>query len=267
MKKLARRPAIEISLTRFNSDAELLTNALAEIEGRQQDAHAEAAPTAEQSKAPPARAHVAAAASSQAASTGATPASAPLKPASRRSLPYLALAALIIVAAIAWLAGGQQFDTVLEKLTGEHVSIPDQRRGSDIAESEAPMPEVDQSPRGAAPRAEDNSIVAPPASPSGQDADAAEKIDLGDRYYYEIGVETDYDKALNPYRQAAEQALTKANTISAGCTTTDAAHSKTISKPLPGTRRLRTPDTRPPKTTSECSMRRARPSRGIIQRP
>ncbi len=49
MKKLARRQAIEISLTRFDSDAELLTNALAEIEGQQQNAHAEAAPTAEQS--------------------------------------------------------------------------------------------------------------------------------------------------------------------------------------------------------------------------
>jgi TPR repeat protein len=205
MKKLARRQAIEISLTRFDSDAELLTNALAEIEGRQEDAHAEAAPTAEQSKAPPAPAHVAAAASSQAASSGATLGSAPLKPASRRSLPYFALGALVIVAAIAWLAGGQRFDTVLEKLTGEHVSIPDQRRGSDISKSVAPMPEVDQSPRGAAPRTEDKSIAAPPASQSGEDADAAARIDLGDRYYYGIGVERDYDKAFNLYRQAAEQ--------------------------------------------------------------
>ncbi len=67
------------------------------------------------------------------------------------------------------------------------------------------MPEVDQSPRPAAPREEDKSIAAPPASASGRDADAAEKIDLGDRYYYGIGVERDYDKAFSLYRQAAEQ--------------------------------------------------------------
>lgn len=113
LKKLARRQAIEISLTRFDSDAERLTDALAEIEGQREDARAEAPSTTSQSKAPPARARGVIAlpeAAGAGASLGlAPPASTPPMPPSRRVLPYLvALAAAVGVAGAVWLAAGHR---------------------------------------------------------------------------------------------------------------------------------------------------------------
>jgi TIR domain len=112
LKKLARRQAIEISHTRFDSDAERLTDALAEIEGQRQDARPEAPSTTGQSEAPPARARAvvaAPAAVGAVASSGlAPPASAPPKPASRRFLPYLAVAVLIGAAGAVWLVAGHR---------------------------------------------------------------------------------------------------------------------------------------------------------------
>jgi hypothetical protein len=120
LKKLARRQGIEISHSRFDSDAERLTDALAEIEEQQQGAHAEAAPAAAQSRA---RAIVGAPASSEATRAaaplgGSPPASAPPKPTSRRFLPYLlALAVLAGVAATVWLAPRQSNRSGNEWLT------------------------------------------------------------------------------------------------------------------------------------------------------
>jgi TIR domain len=124
LKKLPRRQAIEISLTRFDSDAERLNEALSQIEDELRQLRAEAAAAAQEKQivrgaAQPSASPTAASLMSSESSRGAAasnrdaPASAPPKLARRGWLLYVVVLLCVIVAGgIALIIAGSRRDNI-----------------------------------------------------------------------------------------------------------------------------------------------------------